>query len=132
MSFTATFTPRHCRTVLIVEDCPLTRMVLSAYAERAGFAPICAGDGLEAAKLLADGLVPDLVVTDIDMPRLDGHALVRLIRESPLHRRTPVIVQSSAPRPADGHGADLWLGKGDAETVAAALQTFGTIASMEL
>jgi two-component system chemotaxis response regulator CheY len=55
---------------------------------------LAAQDGLEALETLAREVV-DLVVTDLNMPRLDGYGLVRAVREEPTTAAMPVIILSS-------------------------------------
>jgi chemosensory pili system protein ChpA (sensor histidine kinase/response regulator) len=101
--------------VLVVDDSITVRKITSRLLARAGYEPVEARDGVEALERLAE-LKPDLVLTDIEMPRMDGFDLVRQLRADSRWRATPVIVISS--RTADKHrklalelGADLFLGK---------------------
>ncbi|MBX7167600.1 MAG: response regulator [Pirellulales bacterium] len=59
--------------------------------QRAGYDVVCAGDGEEAWASILQQL-PDLVVTDCQMPRLDGFGLCRRIRENPATRQLPIIM----------------------------------------
>src|SRR5260370_33959350 len=76
--------------ILIVEDRPIDRRFLGTLLKSAGHTVIEASDGLEALAL-ASRTLPDLVISDILMPTLDGYELVRQMRETPQLRRTPVI-----------------------------------------
>ena len=60
-----------------------------------------AGDGEEALALVEGGLCPDLVVSDIEMPRLDGYGLLARLRQRPATGATPVIFLTSHNSPAD-------------------------------
>jgi chemosensory pili system protein ChpA (sensor histidine kinase/response regulator) len=101
--------------VLVVDDSITVRKITGRLLARAGYEPVEARDGVEALERLAE-LKPDLVLTDIEMPRMDGFDLVRQLRGDSRWRAIPVIVISS--RTADKHrklaldlGADLFLGK---------------------
>jgi chemosensory pili system protein ChpA (sensor histidine kinase/response regulator) len=101
--------------VLVVDDSITVRKITGRLLARAGYEPVEARDGVEALERLG-ALRPDLVLTDIEMPRMDGFDLVRQLRGDSRWRAIPVIVISS--RTADKHrklaldlGADLFLGK---------------------
>lgn len=75
-------------TVLVIEDQPLNRQVVAELLESEGADVRLAGDG-EAGLGLLDGV--DLVLTDIQMPGIDGYETARRIRADPAHRALPVI-----------------------------------------
>jgi len=90
-------------TVLFAEDSSVMRQMVTNRLTAAGFRVLATGNGEEALTLLlelaapdapGDGL-PDVVITDIEMPRLDGYALTRRIKEHPVLGRLPVILFSS-------------------------------------
>lgn len=66
--------------ILVVDDEPDIRAELSDYLERKGFSTSCAKDGVEAMCLF-DSEKFSAIVTDVKMPRRDGHELIRLIRQ---------------------------------------------------
>jgi two-component system, OmpR family, response regulator ResD len=68
------------RSILVVDDEPTIRHVVSRYLERAGYATRAAGDGLEALRLAASEQ-PDLVVLDVMLPGLDGLEVMRCLQE---------------------------------------------------
>jgi two-component system, chemotaxis family, chemotaxis protein CheY len=107
--------------VLLVDDDRAVLLTLRAYARGAGLACRCAGDGLQAWAMLAGGLRPDAVVTDIEMPNLDGPGLIGRIRSDPALAAVPVLVYSGSARPAGGHDADAWFDKGRPGALVAAL-----------
>lgn len=99
--------------VLLVDDEEAITSTLAPYLERSGFDVETAGDGEEALRALA-GRRPDIVVSDVLMPRLDGRELVRRLRAA--EEWTPVIlltkVDASFERSAAlDDGADDYLGK---------------------
>lgn len=77
--------------ILIVEDHAETRHLLGALLEIEGYNIVCAQDGQEGFES-ARQESPDLIVTDIGMPRVDGIELIRMIREDSSCRSVPVIV----------------------------------------
>lgn len=80
-------------TVLIVEDDKELLETLSRYLDNHGFTVIAAKNGAEGFKT-ALAKKPDLVITDVEMPLLDGFALCEKIKESQALPRTPVIIMS--------------------------------------
>lgn len=99
------------RTVLIVEDEFLIRMVLADTLHDEGYDVIEAGNVLEAVAILGAQKV-DAVITDVDMPGgLNGLDLVRMISE--MHMQVPVIVASGKhrPRPEDLPGDAVFVSK---------------------
>jgi len=68
-------------SVLVVDDEPTIAEVVARYLERAGYASVTAGDGLEALRLAAEHQ-PDLVVLDLMLPGIDGLEVLRRLREN--------------------------------------------------
>ncbi|NLL37692.1 MAG: chemotaxis protein CheV [Fretibacterium sp.] len=83
--------------ILVADDSPLLRQQLQDVLARSGFEHVhCALDGVEAYELLMDeGQRFDLLITDIEMPRLDGLSLIELLRKEPRTQSLPVILYSS-------------------------------------
>ncbi|MEN9230567.1 MAG: hybrid sensor histidine kinase/response regulator [Thermostichus sp. DG02_5_bins_236] len=82
-------------TLLVVEDSVNVRRFLAMTLEKAGFHVEQARDGQEALEQLQRGLPIQAVISDIEMPRLDGFGLLAQIRSHPLHRQLPVIMLTS-------------------------------------
>jgi len=108
-------TPAHQPTVMVVDDSLTVRRITGRLLEREGYRVITAKDGVDALEHLVDS-VPDVVLSDIEMPRMDGFDLVRNIRADARTRDVPVIMITS--RLADKHrryaeevGANHYLGK---------------------
>ncbi|RMH05902.1 MAG: response regulator [Nitrospirae bacterium] len=79
------------RLVLIVDDCRMTRRLLAMYVQQAGYEPIVAENGLDALEKL--GREPcSIIVTDLNMPQMDGVELIHALRAHPLYNRIPVIL----------------------------------------
>jgi DNA-binding response OmpR family regulator len=83
--------PRNILEVLIVEDSPPQAAYLQAILERNHFAVRRAERGTQALEALAERL-PDLVVTDIVMPGMDGYELCRRIKSDDRFKQVPVIL----------------------------------------
>lgn len=81
-------------TVLIVEDEPDLGELLRELLELQGYRALLAYDGVEGVAL-AVAERPDVVVTDVMMPRMDGLELIERLRRNPDSRTTPVIVMSA-------------------------------------
>lgn len=87
----------HRPSILLVEDSATTSVMLSKYLT-GGYNLLQAKDGAEAWEMLTSGTEIELVITDINMPRLTGHQLLVKIRKSPDPRISalPVIVMTTA------------------------------------
>ena len=101
--------------VLVVDDSDTARTLLTRTLERAGFAVVAASDGAAGALAALRGR-PSVVVTDLDMPVMDGHQLLRLLKSEPSTASTPVVILTShgeAPSRFWGStiGADAYLTK---------------------
>ena len=82
--------------ILVVDDSPTIRMVVSTILERSGYEPKVAVDGQEAYDALASGAVKaDLVLVDFVMPRMNGYQLCRALRENAELAMTPVVLMSA-------------------------------------
>ncbi len=104
-------TPR----VLVVDDSDFTRTLIVRTLERAGFEVLTARDGAEGA-VMALHERPAAVVTDLEMPVMDGYQLLRLLKSDPSSRHLPVVILTShgeAPSRFWGlhTGADAYLTK---------------------
>jgi chemosensory pili system protein ChpA (sensor histidine kinase/response regulator) len=89
-------------SVMVVDDSPSVRRVLTTLIERNGWSVITAKDGLDAVEILNRGQTPpDIVLSDIEMPRMDGYELLSSIRNQPATRKVPVVMITS--RSADKH-----------------------------
>jgi twitching motility two-component system response regulator PilG len=81
------------RTVMIVDDSPTVRKILSMTLERAGYGVLSAADG-EAALGALESAVPDLVLLDISMPKLDGYEVCKRIKANARTAHVPVVMLS--------------------------------------
>lgn len=78
------------KKVLVVDDTVDTRELLHLYLKSAGYTVLLAADGGEGLyRAKADG--PDLIITDITMPNLDGYDMILELRATERHADTPII-----------------------------------------
>jgi two-component system chemotaxis sensor kinase CheA len=101
--------------LLVVDDSVTTRSLQRSILEGAGYEVIVAVDGSDAWRLLQDAGA-DLVVADVEMPRMDGFALCEAIRRSTRFRDLPVVLVTALQSDADRKhgldaGADAYLPK---------------------
>lgn len=104
------------KLILTVDDSPSMRMLLRSALARQGYAVAEAEDGLAALEWLATNERPDLMITDINMPRMDGYDLVETVRARGPHSDMPILVlstESSEDKMARAReaGADGWIVK---------------------
>ena len=81
-------------SILIVDDDPVVRSLMSATLTRDGFIVIEAEDGVEGCRLY-DKHRPDLLLVDVLMPRMDGYQLCRELRGNPQSAYVPIVVATS-------------------------------------
>lgn len=103
------------RRVLLVDDSVTTRALERSILEAAGYDVVTAADGVKAWELL-EGESVDVVVSDVDMPQMDGFALVETIRRSPRLRDLPIVLVTARESDADRQrgldaGADAYIVK---------------------
>jgi diguanylate cyclase len=98
-------------TILIVDDEQPLRELLADVLASEGHHVLLAGNGREALALIV-GDPPDLVVSDVMMPLLNGVRLCRQLKAEPATATVPVILMSSVgPTVAAGAGADAFISK---------------------
>ena len=81
------------KTILVVDDSATVRKLISGKLEKQGHAVICAVDGVEGLEKMEERL-PDLVLLDITMPRMDGYEVCKQIRANPAAKDIPVVMIS--------------------------------------
>jgi two-component system chemotaxis sensor kinase CheA len=79
------------RRVLLVDDAPFFRNMLAPVLKAAGYAVTAAASGQDALALLDDNSGFDVVVTDIDMPDMDGFEFTSAVRANPRTANVPII-----------------------------------------
>jgi CheY-like chemotaxis protein len=97
------------RKILVVEDNEDTRELLHMYFTNAGFIVVPAPDGADGI-YLAKAEMPDAIITDISMPKVDGTEMIKRLRSDPQTRDIPILVftavGSSTTEEALAVGAD--------------------------
>jgi len=104
------------REVLIADDNRLVAQVTGAIMEQAGFRVEFARDGIEAATK-AYSRLPDLLILDIEMPKIKGYQVCRLLKEDPMTFWIPIIMLTGREHQSDMFwglktGADAYITKG--------------------
>lgn len=104
------------KTVLVVDDSVSMRQMVSFTLTGVGYEVIEAGDGKEAVDILNGGSKPYLVITDLNMPNMDGISLIKAVRGMAAHKFTPILMlttESSADKKKEGQnaGATGWIVK---------------------
>lgn len=103
------------RRILIVDDSAASRAVVASALEPEGYEVLAAEDGEAALERLREAPV-DLVITDVNMPRLDGFGLLEALRRAPETRFLPVLMLTTETaqkqkRRAREAGATGWIVK---------------------
>jgi two-component system, chemotaxis family, chemotaxis protein CheY len=115
------------KTVLTVDDSRMMREMLLKVLRDAGFNVVQAEDGVHGLETLAQS-EPDVIITDINMPRMDGYGFIEGVRRDARHRATPILVLSTESDPekknrARAAGATGWIVKPfGAESLVAAVK----------
>ncbi|CAE6776165.1 response regulator [Nitrospira defluvii] len=104
------------KTVLVVDDSPTMRQMVAFTLSSAGYQVVEAGNGKEAVGKVNGGTKPDLVVTDLNMPEMDGISLIKEIRKMPALKFTPILMlttEASDDKKKAGQaaGATGWIVK---------------------
>jgi twitching motility two-component system response regulator PilG len=81
------------KSILVVDDSPTVRKLIAGKLEKCGHDVVCANDGIEAMEQL-EHFVPDLVLLDIAMPRMDGYQVCKTIRNKNSTKDVPVVMIS--------------------------------------
>lgn len=101
--------------ILVADDNLGTRLSVSDYLEMSGYSVIVAEDGQEALSKI-EKYHPHLLVTDINMPRMDGYELVKKLRQQPSFRLLPIVLlteRATTKERIEGYesGCDVYLPK---------------------
>lgn len=101
--------------VLVVEDSPPQREMISSLLKESGLNVISAGDGIEALEQIQQDR-PDIVVLDIVMPRMNGYELCRRLKDNPKTKELPVVMCSTKGEEFDRYwgmrqGANAYIAK---------------------
>jgi two-component system chemotaxis response regulator CheY len=104
------------KTILIVDDSTSLRTVVKIALTRAGYDVLEAGDGKEGLAQLDKAGKVNLIVSDVNMPNMDGITFVTEVKKHPRHRFTPVVMlttegQDSKKEQGRAAGAKAWITK---------------------
>ena len=104
------------KTVLIVDDSSSLRTVVKMALERAGYEVLEGVDGRDGLAKLDQAAKVHLIVSDVNMPNMDGIAFVAQVKQHPRHKFTPVIMlttEGQDEKKAQGRaaGAKAWIVK---------------------
>ena len=80
------------KTVLTVDDSKSMRELLKLALSAQGFSVIEAYDGVNGLEVLRDQAAPDVIITDINMPRMDGFGFIEGVRKTDAYRGIPILV----------------------------------------
>ena len=103
------------QTILVVDDSPTVIKFLAFSLKSQGYQVVSACDGMDALEKMSSlPAEPDMIITDLNMPNLDGYGLIETVRQS--RRQMPIIILSSEQETSDRErgmavGANAYLVK---------------------
>lgn len=89
------------KTILIVDDSKSVRNLVSFIMKKEGFAVVTAEDGLDGLEKLYASEGIDLIISDVNMPRMDGFSFIKTVREQEAYRDIPILVLSTEGQDKD-------------------------------
>ncbi|AZG35412.1 MULTISPECIES: response regulator [Shewanella] len=103
------------KTILIVDDSASLRLVVSIALKGAGYKTVEACDGVDALKKLASNQI-NLIISDVNMPNMDGISMIKEVKKLSAHKFTPIIMlttESQTGKKSEGQaaGARAWVVK---------------------
>lgn len=104
------------KQVLVVDDSAAIRQSITYVLQQGGYEVLEAKDGLDGLSVLQTMATTDLIITDVNMPNLDGISFIKKVRENPKYKFTPIIVlttesQGSKMNEGKEAGATGWIVK---------------------
>jgi two-component system chemotaxis response regulator CheY len=87
--------------ILIVDDSKTVRNLVAFIMKKEGFKVSTAEDGLDGLEKLYSAEQVDLIISDINMPRMDGFTFIKTVREQPAYRDLPIVVLSTEGQEKD-------------------------------
>ncbi|TAK97685.1 MAG: response regulator [Aquabacterium sp.] len=104
------------KTVLVVDDSSSLRALVKIALTRAGYAVVEGADGQEGLLQLDRGAKFNLIISDVNMPNMDGISFVQKVKQHPKHKFIPVIMlttedEQAKMQQAKAAGARAWLTK---------------------
>jgi two-component system chemotaxis response regulator CheY len=103
------------KTIMIIDDAPSVRQVVGLALKGAGYDVIEAQDGQDAVSKMGQKKL-NLIICDLNMPRMDGIEFLQHVKSSPMHKFTPVIMLTTESaedkkNAARAAGAKAWMVK---------------------
>ena len=89
------------KTILIVDDSKTVRNLVSFIMKKEGFGVVSAEDGLDGLEKLYASEGIDLIISDVNMPRMDGFSFIKTVREQEAYRDIPILVLSTEGQDKD-------------------------------
>jgi len=89
------------KTILVVDDMSQIRTILRFNLEKEGYNVIDANSGERALEYAVGENIPDLIILDIMMPKMDGYEVIRKLRESDVTKHIPVIFLTAKAQKKD-------------------------------
>ncbi|NJB69419.1 two-component system chemotaxis response regulator CheY [Desulfobaculum xiamenense] len=102
--------------ILIVDDSKTVRNLVAFIMKKEGFKVTTAEDGLDGLEKLYSSEQVDLIISDVNMPRMDGFTFIKTVREQDMYRDVPIVVLSTEGQDKDiqtglNLGANLYMVK---------------------
>jgi two-component system chemotaxis response regulator CheY len=102
--------------ILIVDDSKTVRNLVAFIIKREGYKVTMAEDGIDGLEKLFSADKIDLIISDVNMPRMDGFTFIKQVREQAAYKDLPIMVLSTEGRPQDIDlgmklGANLYMVK---------------------
>jgi two-component system chemotaxis response regulator CheY len=94
--------PKH---ILIIDDSKTVRNLVAFILKKEGYKVTAAEDGLDGLEKLYTAERTDLIISDVNMPRMDGFTFIKTVREQDVYKDIPIIVLST-----EGQDKDIELG----------------------
>ena len=88
------------QTALVVDDSMLIRHTVCRYLEEQGFQVESATNGAEALEML-NSIEPDMIITDLQMPKMDGRQLIDALKARPTTANIPIVILAGRQQPAE-------------------------------
>lgn len=103
------------RHILIVDDSKTVRNLVAFIMKKEGYKVTTAEDGLDGLEKLYSNSI-DLIISDVNMPRMDGFTFIKTVREQDAYKDTPIVILSTEGQEKDiqqgmNLGANLYLVK---------------------
>ncbi len=87
--------------ILVIDDSKTTRNMVSFMLKKAGYKVMTAEDGLDGLEKLYSSEYVDLVIVDVNMPRMDGFSFIKNVRQQESYRDMPIIILSTESEDED-------------------------------